>query len=68
MSGGDSIFSGLTGSGGGWSPADLFALSRPPPPEKMTPQVFREAITRVLTSQVKAYDLADECIRLGLRG
>jgi hypothetical protein len=53
--------------GAGWSMADIFALSRPAPPEKLTPQAFREAIGRTLTSQVRPYDIADECVRLGLR-
>ena len=67
MSGGNQIFPDHSGNGGGWSMADIFALSLPAPPEKLTPQALRAAITRTLTSQVKAYDVADECVRLGLR-
>jgi hypothetical protein len=67
MSGGNSIFSGLMGNGDdGFSPSDLFALTMPPPPERLTPQVFRDAVARTLTRQVKAYDIVDECVRLGL--
>src|SRR5277367_5759637 len=45
---------------------DLFALGRPAPPERLTPPVLRDAIARVLTSKVKAYDIVEECDRLGL--
>jgi hypothetical protein len=61
------IFPGQSGSDAGWSAADFVALSLPRLPEKLTPQVVREAVARTLTSQVKAYDVADECVRLGLR-
>ncbi len=56
-----------SGSGTGWSMADISALSLPPPPEKLTPRALREAIGRTLTNQVRANDVADECVRLGLR-
>lgn len=46
--------------------ADIFALSLPAPPKKLTTQALRAAITRTLTSQITAYDVADECVRLGL--
>ena len=52
--------------GTGVSVADIFQLAQPPLPERLTPQVLREAIARTLTSRVKAYDIADECVRLGL--
>lgn len=43
--------------GAGWSAADFVALILPPPPEKLTPHAFRDAIARTLTSQVKPDDL-----------
>lgn len=52
--------------GTGVSMADIFQVAQPPLPERLTPQVLREAIARTLTSRVKAYDIADECARLGL--
>lgn len=52
--------------GTGVSMADVFQLAQPPLPERLTPQVLREAIARTLRSRVKAYDIAGECVRLGL--
>jgi len=52
--------------GTGVSMADIFQVAQPPLPERLTPQVLREATARTLTSRVKAYDIADECVRLGL--
>src|SRR5215469_8733859 len=47
--------------------ANLFAPAEPPPlPDRLTPQVLREAITGVIAGSVKAYDLAEECVRFGL--
>jgi hypothetical protein len=66
MSGGGQVFAYPPGGDPGVSIADIFQLGLPPPPERLTPPVLREAIARVLTSQVKAYDIAEECTRLGL--
>jgi hypothetical protein len=46
--------------------AGLFQPREPPPlPDKVTPKVLREAIAGAL-AEVKAYDLAEECVRFGL--
>lgn len=50
----------------GVSWGDLFQLGLPLPPERLTPPVLRDAIARVLTSKVKAYDIVEECDRLGM--
>jgi len=51
---------------GGGTPADLFAPAAPPPlPDRLTPQVLREAIARALAG-VSANELAEECARFGL--
>lgn len=66
MGDGNRGFSDRGERGTGVSMADIFQLAQPPLPERLTPQVLREAIARTLTSRVKAYDIADECVRLGL--
>lgn len=46
--------------------AGLFRPPEPPPlPDKLTPKVLREAIAGAL-AEVKAYDLAEECVRFRL--
>ena len=43
-----------------------FSSWAPALPERLTPPVLRDAIARALTSKVKAYDIVEECDRLGL--
>ena len=45
--------------------ASLLKLPSRPLPDKLTPKTLREAIASAL-SEVKAYDLAEECVQLGL--
>jgi hypothetical protein len=55
------------GAAGSATLGDLFAPTPPAPlPDRLTPQVLREAITSVIAGSVKAYDVAEECVRFGL--
>jgi hypothetical protein len=70
MSSGNQMFPGWMSPGpSSQDPADVlasfFELPPRPLPDKLTPKTLREAIAAAL-SEVKAYDLAEECVRLGL--